>query len=59
VALNEELLNELVASWLAATGEHDGSPSGASDLRPLVPFLKQASIRAETGRVLVDFQISI
>jgi hypothetical protein len=59
VALNQELLNELVAKWLAASGERAGVPSGASDLGHLLPFLKQASIRAETGTVLVDFHISI
>ena len=59
VALNQELLNELVAKWLAATGEPTSTRSGAADLRQLRPFLKQASIRAETGTVLVDFQISI
>jgi hypothetical protein len=29
------------------------------DLAQLRPFLKQASVRAETGTVLVDFQIRI
>ena len=60
VALNQDLLNELVAKWLAATGERAGAPAGAPDLgQQLLPFLKQASIRAETGRVLVDFHISV
>lgn len=60
VALNEELLNELLANWRAAqTSAADASPRPAVDITRLLPMLKQASIRVEPGAVLVDFQIGV
>lgn len=58
VAVNQELLNELLAQWLAAQAR-GGAASGALDVRQLLPFLKQAAVRAEEGRVLVDFEVSV
>jgi hypothetical protein len=58
-SLHQELLNELVGTWLASTTQRPGAPALGVDLAQLRPFLKQASVRAETGTVLVDFQISI
>lgn len=60
LALNQDLLNELLASWLAAqTGAASSASAGAFDVSRLLPMLKQASIRVEPGTVLVDFQISV
>ena len=56
LAVNQELLNELLAQWLS---QARGAASTGLDVSQLLPFLKQASIRAETGTVLVDFEISI
>jgi hypothetical protein len=57
LAVNQELLNELLAQWLSQQAR--GAASTGTDVNQLLPFLKQASIRAETGKVLVDFQVSI
>jgi hypothetical protein len=59
IALNQDLLNELVGQWLAAAGKRTGGSAGGPELTQLLPFLKQALIRAETGTVLVDFQIVV
>jgi hypothetical protein len=59
VAVNQELLNELLAQWLAAQAQGGGAATGAPDVRQLLPFLKQAAVRAEAGRVLVDFEVSV
>jgi hypothetical protein len=59
LAMKQELINELLAQWLAAKAQSAGTSSRAPDLSQLLPFLKQAAVRAEAGAVLVDFQISI
>jgi hypothetical protein len=59
LAVNQELLNELLARWLAAQATGGSEPAGAPDVRQLLPFLKQAALRAEEGRLLVDFQVAV
>jgi hypothetical protein len=59
VALNQELLNELLAQWLAAKAQGANGSAGGFDLSHLLPFLEQARVSAEAGTVLVDFQISV
>jgi hypothetical protein len=56
LAVNQELLNKLLTQWLAAGGS---APVGAPDVRQLLPFLKRAALRAEEGRLLVDFQVAV
>jgi len=59
IAVNQELLNELLANWLAAqSGSGSPRPEGL-DVNRLVPFLKEAAIRVEQGTLLVDFEISV
>jgi hypothetical protein len=58
LAVNQELLNELLAKWLAQQARDAAAPA-TPDVSQLLRFLKQAAIRAETGKLLVDFQISI
>lgn len=59
VALNQELLNELLAQWLAAQAGGGSATPGALDVNRLLPLLKHAAIRVEQGTLLVDFQISV
>jgi hypothetical protein len=59
LAVNQELLNEMLAKWLAQQARDAATPAAAPDVSQLLPFLKQAAVRAETGKLLVDFQISI
>lgn len=60
LALNQDLLNELLANWLASqTSEARGGSPAAFDVNRLLPMLKQASIRVEPGTVLVDFQVGV
>ncbi len=56
LAVKQELLNELLAKWLA-----DGGPIGATrlDVGAAKRAVKSASVRAEAGTLLVDFEISI
>jgi hypothetical protein len=58
LAVNQDLLNDLLAQWLSQRDRSQGTATGP-DVHQLLKFLKQASIRAETGTVLVDFQISV
>jgi hypothetical protein len=57
LAVKQELINELLAQWLEARSA--GPSARAPDFNQLLPFLKQAAVRAEAGAVHVDFQISI
>ena len=57
VAVKQELLNELIATWLASSG---GGASGPPfDLARARAAVKSASVRGEPGRILVDFEIRI
>jgi hypothetical protein len=56
VAVKEELINELLAQWLAATATEDRR---GVDLSQATRFIKAASVRAETGTVLVNFRIDV
>jgi hypothetical protein len=57
LAVRQELLNELLAAWLAENAARGANP--ARDFSASMRLLKSASIRAEPGTVLVDFQITI
>ena len=59
LAVKQELVNELLASWLAANARTPDERAAPSAAGSLLPFLKRVSVRAVTGAVLVDFQISI
>jgi len=59
VAVNQELLNELLANWLAAQSGAGGATPGGLDVNRLLPLLKHAAIRVEQGTLLVDFEISV
>jgi hypothetical protein len=57
VAVKQELINEALATWLTS-----GALSGAGslpDLAPIKHVVKAATVRAETGTLLVDFTIEI
>jgi hypothetical protein len=58
LALSQELLNELLAKWLAETQRPEGVMPRL-DLRPSLRFLRSAAVRAEPGTVLVDFKIAV
>ena len=58
LALKPELFNELIARWLA--GEIAATASGSHpDLSTVRRAVRSASVRVETGAVLVDFEIRI
>ena len=59
LAVKQELINELLAQWLTARARSAGRSSAVPDINQLLPFVKQAAVRAEAGAVHVDFQISI
>ena len=58
LAIRQELINELLAEWLA--GSH--SPATTTSGEPfaqLVTAVKRAAVRAEAGVIFVDFEIRI
>ena len=58
LALRDELLNELLDKFLAQA--RAGTPPKAPvDFGRSVDVIKAARIRAETGRVLIDFEINV
>ena len=58
VALKQELLNDLLARWLAEA-QTPGATPASPDFSQSIRVIKSAAVRAETGTVLVDFEIVI
>jgi hypothetical protein len=61
LSVKQELLNELIARWLAAPMSSGAGPGGGSplDLIRARAALKSASVRGAPGRILVDFEIRL
>jgi hypothetical protein len=57
ISVKQEAVNELIAKWLA--GNSAPSPPPQVDLRVLRAAIKSATVRAETGRLLIDIEISL
>ena len=58
VAVKQEVLNELIAKWLA--NDTPGQPGPARfDVTRARAAVKQARIRGEAGTILLDFDIRI
>ena len=57
LALKQELLNELLGRWL--TESAPGTPPRLPDLAPVKRVVKGAAVRAEAGRLLIDFTIAV
>ncbi len=57
LAVKEEVVNELLAKWLAA----DSAPSEGPRIDPRVlrAAIKSATVRADSGRLLIDIDISL
>jgi hypothetical protein len=58
VAVKQEALNELIATWLAANTPASTAPA-KFDLSRARAAIKQARIRGETGTILLGFDIRI
>jgi hypothetical protein len=56
LSVKQELLNELIAKWLAGA---DAVDSSRLELNAAKRAIKSANVRAEAGTVLVDFEIRI
>ena len=58
VAVKQELLNDLLKGYLSAT---PAASPGAADrcARSLLRYVTHAAVRAEQGRLLVDFQVTV
>jgi hypothetical protein len=59
LAVKQEMLNELLAAWLAESALHADGTKGPLDLGRSVTVIKSATVRAEPGTVLVDFKIVV
>lgn len=59
LAVKQEVLTELLAQWLADTTRGAGGTTAPFDVGRVTPLIKSASVRAEPGRVLVDFTIAV
>jgi hypothetical protein len=58
IALKQEMLNELLAGWLADTSS-SGAATPAMDVSRVKPLVKEATVRTEAGTLFVDFRIAI
>jgi hypothetical protein len=58
IAVKQELINELLKAWLAATAS-GGPGTPTLDVSQSLRAIKAASVRAEPGAVLVDFEVAI
>jgi hypothetical protein len=60
IPVKEELINELIAGFLAQAGQQpEATAAPAVDVRTLVSFVRQATIRAEPGVVTLHFEVRI
>jgi hypothetical protein len=60
IAVKQELINELLARWLAESAQQPASSQTATlDFSRAAHLVKHAAVRAEPGTVLVDFKVSI
>jgi hypothetical protein len=59
LAVTQELLNELIATWLREQSALGASPDSGVDFRGALTTVKTLAVRAEPGRVLVDFSIAV
>jgi hypothetical protein len=58
VAVKQEVLNELIAKWLADATPGDAGPPRV-DMAKARAAVKHARIRGEAGTILLDFDIRI
>ena len=58
IAVKQEVLNELIARWLASDSSITAG-SAPFDLKMVRAAVKDARIRGEAGRILVDFDVRI
>jgi hypothetical protein len=59
VALSEDALNELLALWLAETAASANDQNRPGDWRGSVRLINTARVKAENGRLLVEFEIVV
>ena len=61
LAVTPALVNELIATWLTGPRSSVASrPAGAPlDLERARTALKSVAVRAEAGRILIDFEIRV
>ena len=60
VAVEQSLLNDLLQEWLTATAQPKSpAPTSGVDLTSLRKLVKEASVRADQGVVMVDFKIAV
>jgi hypothetical protein len=59
IPVKEELINELIAGFLAQAGEQDATAPPAIDVRALASFIRQVTIHAEPGVVTLHFDVRI
>jgi hypothetical protein len=57
IVVKQELINELLGDWLAGAGTGTGSTS--PDIRNVVRYVTNAAVRAEPGRLLLDFAFAV
>jgi hypothetical protein len=59
VAVKQELLNEVLARWIAEQGGRTSARAGAIDMTQAMRHLKHAAVRAEGGTLSVDFKVEV
>jgi hypothetical protein len=56
LVVRQDLLNELIAKWLQNQALANAPPVDANRLKT---FVKSATVRAEPGTVLLDFDVRL
>lgn len=57
VAVKDELINQLLKEWMA--GRTGAANAPAVDAKSLLRHVTNAAVRAEQGRILVDFGFTV
>jgi hypothetical protein len=57
VPIKEDLINELLTAFLKDIPSP--SPNAGTDFKPLLRFIKKASVRADAGVITLDFEIAV
>jgi hypothetical protein len=59
VAISDDALNELLAKWLAENAAPRTDATQPADWRGSVRLINKARVKADNGRLLVEFEVVV